>query len=123
LAFRNYDIRDMQKQLAELSLSSLGRSEAHIMSSLIGVRNHISKQLEAPERDSEIDYITTSEGDELLESNTEQLLGLSKDGRRVRIMVTLSSAAADDYTLIKDLIVAGMDCARINCAHDTHEVW
>jgi pyruvate kinase len=31
--------------------------------------------------------------------------------------------AADDYELVADLIVKGMDCARINCAHDDPERW
>jgi pyruvate kinase len=38
-------------------------------------------------------------------------------------MVTLPSEAADDYTLIKEMLLKGMDCARINCAHDAPAVW
>ncbi|MDQ9743435.1 pyruvate kinase, partial [Acinetobacter baumannii] len=39
-------------------------------------------------------------------------------------MVTLpTEAAEDDGTLIRNLVAAGMDCARINCAHDSRDVW
>ncbi len=38
-------------------------------------------------------------------------------------MVTLPGEVADDYSLIKDMLDNGMDCARINCAHDTAEIW
>jgi pyruvate kinase len=38
-------------------------------------------------------------------------------------MITLPSEVADDYSLIKEMLVQGMDCARINCAHDTPEIW
>lgn len=41
----------------------------------------------------------------------------------MRIMVTLPSEAADDYPLVLNLIRGGMDCARINCAHDTPLEW
>jgi pyruvate kinase len=33
-------------------------------------------------------------------------------------MVTLPTEAADDGDLITALVSAGMDAARINCAHD-----
>ncbi|MGZ3519159.1 MAG: pyruvate kinase [Vulcanimicrobiaceae bacterium] len=38
-------------------------------------------------------------------------------------MVTLPSEAATDYALVRGLVGAGMDCARINCAHDDHDAW
>jgi pyruvate kinase len=38
-------------------------------------------------------------------------------------MVTMPSQAADDYTLVHHLIEHGMDCMRINCAHDDEARW
>jgi pyruvate kinase len=38
-------------------------------------------------------------------------------------MVTMPSEAADDYTLVHALLQRGMDCMRINCAHDTAAAW
>ena len=38
-------------------------------------------------------------------------------------MVTLPSIAAEDYTMVNHLISLGMNCARINCAHDEPETW
>ena len=43
--------------------------------------------------------------------------------QKVRIMVTMSSEAATDYELLLDLLRSGMDCMRINCAHDNSEAW
>lgn len=37
LAVRRHDIRDLQRELAKLGLSSLGRLEAHVMASLDAV--------------------------------------------------------------------------------------
>jgi len=67
--------------------------------------------------------IEIGEGSELLEANTEALLGPPAPGRRVRIMVTMSSDAATKYELVRDLVRNGMDCMRINCAHDNPEAW
>ena len=38
-------------------------------------------------------------------------------------MVTVPTQAADDYGFVRDLVAAGMDCMRINCAHDSREEW
>ena len=38
-------------------------------------------------------------------------------------MVTMSSDAATNDELVRDLVRNGMDCMRINCAHDSPEAW
>jgi len=38
-------------------------------------------------------------------------------------MVTMPPEAATDYKLVRSLLEAGMDMARINCAHDTQDMW
>ena len=38
-------------------------------------------------------------------------------------MVTMPGEAAADYVIIRDLVAAGMDCMRINCAHDDATAW
>jgi pyruvate kinase len=38
-------------------------------------------------------------------------------------MVTMPSNAADYYVLVRDLLAQGMDCMRINCAHDGPAEW
>ena len=45
------------------------------------------------------------------------------EGRRVRIMVTMPSEAADDYLLVHNLLQQGMDCMHINCANDEAAGW
>jgi len=63
------------------------------------------------------------EGRSTLAAHTEALLGPAPEHRAVRIMVTMSAEAADDYSLVRDLVSHGMNCMRINCAHDTPEIW
>ena len=31
--------------------------------------------------------------------------------------------AADDYLMVHQLLISGMNCMRINCAHDYPEIW
>jgi pyruvate kinase len=38
-------------------------------------------------------------------------------------MVTMPSEAAQNYDLVHALLKDGVDCMRINCAHDNHVMW
>jgi pyruvate kinase len=38
-------------------------------------------------------------------------------------MVTMPGEAADDYTLVRNMLASGMDCMRINCAYDDQDRW
>jgi pyruvate kinase len=62
-------------------------------------------------------------GPKLIAQRTRQLFGTAQRNRGVHIMVTMPSEAADSYSLISDLVAGGMDCMRINCAHDDERVW
>ena len=35
----------------------------------------------------------------------------------------MPSEASADYSIVRDLLAAGMDCMRINCAHDDAAAW
>lgn len=61
----------------------------------------------------------------LLDSRRNVLFGAQDpEGPRTRVMVTLPpEAGRDGGTLMTGLVAAGMDCVRINCAHDRPEVW
>jgi pyruvate kinase len=125
LALRRHDIRQLQSQLAVLGLSSLGRTESHVLNAVQTVHRVLNAllgtngSLPCPEEPA----VEIGEGTELLEANTDALLGPPPPGRKVRIMVTMSSDAATDYQLMRDLVRNGMDCMRINCAHDNPQTW
>ena len=125
LVLRQHDIRQLQGQLATLGLSSLGRTEPHVISGLhavINVLNRLAGSSEAYLQPS-AEAPELGEGGSLLQRNTEALLGPAPAGRNVRIMVTMPPEAATDYALVRDLVIHGMDCMRINCAHDNPEAW
>jgi pyruvate kinase len=123
LAFRLHDVRNLQINLSEWGLSSLGRAERKVQAAIDTVL-HIMHQISGKEwNPKETPPACFREGRRMLEENTAALLGDYPSGRRVRIMVTMPSEAADNFRLVNDLLESGMNCARINCAHDSPEVW
>lgn len=125
LGVRRHDIRKLQDDLSSLGLSSLGRMEAHTLATLeavLGALARIDGQVppEAPERQPPIGV---REGPGKLAEHANTLLGTSPTRRSGRVMVTMPSEAAGDATLIRDLLGAGMNIMRINCAHDDAAAW
>jgi pyruvate kinase len=120
LALRQRDLRPLQKKLARFGLSSLGRSESHVLANLEAVIKVLHHLTGREYQLSENDFLA---GRLALERNTAVLLGPRPRDRDVRIMVTMPSEAAGDYWLVRDLVAAGMDCMRINCAHDDEPAW
>lgn len=124
LALRQTDMRQIQNELVALGLTSLGKTENAVMYSLDNVLRNLhllaEEPYEPPENDSPVDCYT---GPMMLDMHTEHLLGEASGKRKVRIMVTMPSEAAHDKKLIHDLLEAGMDLMRINCAHDDHDAW
>jgi pyruvate kinase len=59
----------------------------------------------------------------VLAVRTAALLGAAPPQRPTRIMVTMPTEAASDPALVREMLVAGMNCMRINCAHDTSREW
>ena len=103
-----------------LGLSSLGRAEAHALATVDAVLA-VLKQLcgdarvEAASQALRPNFV---EGAQLLAGHADELLGPARANRSVRILVTMPAGAAEDVSLARTLLESGMDCARINCAHD-----
>jgi pyruvate kinase len=123
LALRRRDVRPLQEDLSRLGLSSLGRAEPHVLATIEAVRRALAALAGRPVDALDLRGPTFDEGHDILEVNTVALLGPQPAGRAVRIMVTLPSEAAGDATLVTALVAAGMDVARINCAHDDADAW
>src|SRR5271168_3733928 len=123
IALRAHDLTDLQYRLAARGLSSLGRSESHVAQSLdalIATLKRLSGESSAPYPAPVLARAGAAE----LEAEADRLFGKhQKSGPRARIMATLPPEAATDAALVDNLIAAGTDCARINCAHDDPEMW
>jgi pyruvate kinase len=99
--------------------------EAHVMASLQAVQEALCtlRQQPVPAEIAASPPITFGGGDALLAAHADAILGLARRGRATRIMVTMPGEAADQPTLIRDLVEAGMEVMRVNCAHDSPVVW
>jgi len=125
LAMRQFDLRHLQDRLAQAGLSSLGRAEASVLStldSLIDVLNRATDKHYVP-GDKNFSEYGFNRGQQLLEQHTIELFGPFHELGRAHVMVTLSTEASWNYTLVSSLLEKGMTCARINCAHDDPVVW
>ncbi|MHC1759398.1 MAG: pyruvate kinase [Negativicutes bacterium] len=125
LALRRRDLRDLQRALKPLGLSSLGRSEAGAIANLDAVIASLSCIVG---RQAEVGILHPRpekfyKGEWSLNRQTALVLGPKPLDRKVRIMVTLSALCATDYPLVRQLLASGMNIARINCAHENRDTW
>jgi pyruvate kinase len=126
IALRRRDLRKLQEALMPLGLSSLGRCEARVLANLDAVIVSLARLTSSGSVSSSVRHPRPAafyRGNRLLRRHTEAALGPAPAGREVRIMVTLPAAAAHDDALVSELVAAGADVARINCAHDGPEEW
>jgi pyruvate kinase len=121
LALRRHDLRALQTALKPWGLSSLGRIEARVIPNLDAVITTLEVICGSESHHNRPPIEFFLEGDRLLQQHTEELFGYSQ--RRVRIMVTLDTDAATDYEKVREFMRSGATCMRINCAHDTPEIW
>ena len=125
LALRSVDLRPLQDRLARLGLSSLGRVEAHVLATIDTVIHNLyllNGQQPSVTNLAAL-YAAYEAGSNCLELNTMSLFGAQEKKRRVHIIVTMPVEAAEDYLMIHQLLISGMNCMRINCAHDDPKIW
>jgi len=122
---RRQDLRPLQHSLMRYGLSSVGRLESRVLSTLQAVeaamgRMGIGDPASPISFPSERQYFR---GETRLRTNSAELFGPPAKGRDTRILVTLDAEAAQDPGFVLDLARRGMDAVRINCAHDEETSW
>lgn len=123
LALRSEDLRGLQRDLATLGLSSLGRAEAHVLASLDAVIAALAGIAgAAPTRFPPASAFAV--GRDLIAARRDALFGPGTEGGpATRVLATLPGGAAGDSAFFRALVAAGVDAVRINSAHDAPEVW
>lgn len=125
VTMRRNPIHQLQSGLAMAGLSSLGRVEPHVMNNIDIVIQRLKEILSETDETIVnhqfcIDY---DGGYGLLKKRKIKLFGELPKNRTEYIMVTMPSESAKNEQLVDSLFASGMDCARINCAHDNSETW
>jgi pyruvate kinase len=125
LAFRRHDLRQLQRRLMALGLSSLGRAESRVLATLDAVTVVLAglSGASAPALVRVPSERQFFRGEQRLASNTETVFGPPAAGRAGRILVTLGTEAATDPKVVHHLADLGADAVRINCAHDDPGLW
>jgi len=124
IAFHQSNHPGLVTALRERGLSSLEGCDGHLAASLGAVITALERlEGESAKGDPRPEGPSHRRSLELRKRHSQALFGPSAQlGSRV-IMVTLPAEAAAHPALIAELVEAGMDIARINCAHDTPAVW
>lgn len=135
IALRQQDLRELQVELADLGLSSLGRLEGCALGTIRRVLTRVEEGLactgdtsahQALERrsaSSSVCALDWSAGKEALHRHTREVLGPRPARRHVYIMVTAPSALEADEIWMEAMLAAGMNVLRINCAHEGPAEW
>ena len=121
---RRHDRRDLQRDLMDVGATSLASAEADVRAEVLAARNVLCALRGEPGPwDLRATRRALDEGDQIRTEHSEAIFGAMRPRRPTRIMVTLPGEAADDPGLVRALVGAGMDLARINCAHDDPAAW
>ncbi|MDJ0710923.1 MAG: pyruvate kinase [Woeseiaceae bacterium] len=123
LALRKTDTESVRAALRRLGLYSLAHAERNVL----GAVNAVRRALDALTGEAAADPADLTRSIRTrypsADDHRESILGPSPEGRDVSIMVTLPVEAADNRELVAEMIAAGMNVARINCAHENPETW
>jgi pyruvate kinase len=127
VALRQTDLRELQLGLIGHGLSSLGRSEGHVLDAVTSVRERLDDALArgataAPASPADSGP-TWEESNQLLHAHTRALLGPRPTHRHVYVMVTAPAAAEVDIVWVERLLAAGMNVLRVNTAHEDEAAW
>jgi pyruvate kinase len=125
LALRHHDLRELQRDLMRHGLSSLGRLESRVMITLVAVETALEALVSGSPAaagwpPSSRDFF---QGEARLQENARALLGGGTDHSSGRVLVTLSTEAAQDSGYMLEIARRGADAVRINCAHDSTATW
>ncbi len=134
VALRQHDLRELQEQLAQHGLSSLGRAESAVLAGVLSasLRAHESLALhgdaeaarELPSIEARrASAMSWQDAKQRLHQHTRDVLGPRPGDRHIAIMVTAPSAAEADRAWMVKMLQAGMNVLRINAAHEGALEW
>ncbi len=120
LVLRNNEIREAQEYLHHIGLSSLTNSESHTLFQVQNVLNWLENKPLPSKKNISCNFEDASR---LQLLHAEKLLGEFPGQDRPHIMVTFDAKLMQERKLVEEMLNEGMSVARINCAHNTPEIW
>ena len=124
LILRSYDLRKYHNSLSDLGVSSLRSGEGYVYSDLSNVIRNLNLIKGTPfELYSDVESIGYTESRKLLKKHSYRLFSKTKKEKFTEIMVTLPDEAAENRSLLKKMVKAGMQIARINLGKGDPDLW
>lgn len=124
LILRSFDLRKYHASLSDYGVSSLGTSEGYVYSNLSSVVKNLKLIQGLPiEQKSNIEIIGYERSSELIKKNANHLFNEGSRNHLIEIMVTLPNEAAEDKSIIEEMVQSGMEIARINLSHGDIGIW
>ena len=124
ILLRSFDLRKYHASLSDYGVSSLGTSEGYVYSNLYSVVRNLKLIQGLPvDTKSNIEIIGYERSSELIKKNANNLFNSGSRSNFIEIMVTLPNEAADDKTIIEEMVANGMEIARINLSHGDIHIW
>ena len=141
LALHCLDFEQLTDELSSIGLLNLEYANSHVLGSITSAIKLLEKQ--APNSyNTELngwdafvrEYATSQENAKVMEFSITSmrtmasvhktaLLGTVRNKKDVHIMVTVGKEAIIKQMLLPDLLKAGANIIRINCAHDDSNIW
>lgn len=118
LTLRTMDIKSLQNGLHKFGLSSLSISESHIMGQINAILETLTRRKILEDTVCTYDYARQS-----VNQKINGLFGPKVSKKHRHIMVTMDSKWLENTEKFEALLNAGMNIARINCAHDGPDTW
>jgi len=123
LAMRSFNMNVFQDKIEDLGLPLNLESQNNILYGLLNLRTVINSLMSHELPGEEQVCVTNKEVQDLLERNRQAVFGEGRNKRRTSILVTQPIESAYNDEFVSSLLKNGMDCARINCAHDDETIW
>lgn len=123
LLLRTHDLRPYHDHLTDLGISSLRTVEAAVMNKLYTIVRNLRLMQGHDTPPLEVEHMNYKVSKKLLKKHANKLFNES-DGRHfTQIMVTLPEEAASSKQVVEELVLSGMEIARINLSHGDTEQW
>lgn len=140
LALQLLDVRQLKEDLSSIGLLDLECAKSSVLVSITAaiqlLENSVSYSLDSKQNSQQMymkDYGTSQENEKMEYSisamrkmsstHAAELLGPVQDKKSTHIMVTVGKEATVNEMLLHNLLKAGANIIRINCAHDDSSVW
>lgn len=124
LILRSHDLRKYHGTLSDLGVSSLRSAEGYVYSNLYSVLRNLHLIQGTPFiLEADIELIGYTKSKKLIRKHANRLFKETHKRHFPEIMVTLPDEAAQDKRIIRDMVLNGMEIARINLSHNQPEQW